>query len=96
MEAGKVANCCTKLEDQAEKEWKKEEASRIEVQADDFGANPFHIEHVRALCQSASLGLLQSLRCQIRLDNVVSYKMNILLEVWRINRVGQKRSKEIN
>lgn len=75
LEAGKVVNCCTKLEDQAEKEWEKEEASRIEVQAGDFGVNPFHIEHVRAFCQSASLGLLQSLRCQIRLDNMVNYKI---------------------
>lgn len=31
LEAGKVANCCTKLEDQAEEEWEREEASRIEV-----------------------------------------------------------------
>lgn len=45
------------------------EASRIEVQAGDSGANPIHIKHVRALCQSASLGLVQSRRAQIRLVN---------------------------
>lgn len=42
------------------------EVSRIEVQEDDSGANSIHIKHFRALCQSASLGLVQSLRAQIR------------------------------
>ena len=61
MEAGKVANCCIKLEDQAEEGWKKVEASRIEVQAGYSGVNPIDVEHARALYPSACLDLVQSL-----------------------------------
>lgn len=69
-------------------------ASRIEVQEGDSGANPIHIK----LYQSASLGLVQSLRAQIRLDDwlIIRIRINILLEIWRIDGVEQKGNKEIN
>lgn len=75
----------------------EEEASRIELQEGDSGANPIHIKPVRTL-SICFCGSSTESEGQIILDDwlIIRTRINILLEIWRIDEVGQKGNKEIN